>query len=350
MVPAALPPIRACTAPAAAAGRSCRRGRRLAFEVLPAVPECHLGKNRACSSRARPLVPDTTDARCEAALEMLGARHPCMLHGAAWSRSSLNDRPLPLQAVAGRSVGSQREHQKETFLTPERQQAGNGKDSDPILQEFSAAKAAFSRIYERGEWLCGGTALSGLGSSREGTREFCLFLGQFLAEHGVRSVVDAGCGHWPSGYQRFVPWAGVEYHGVDVVPQVVNDNSDLLSSSSELASHRLKRAQFSQGSVTDTLPAADLLLVKDVLMHLPNADIHRFLEQHISPQGRFKAVMLVQNDPPPSPVSLRQLLDIEAGQLLPFDVRQPPFSAPFEEVFRWQSDATKTVLLWRRSE
>ena len=34
-----------------------------------------------------------------------------------------------------------------------------------------------------------------------------------------------GCGHWPSGYQRHMNWQDVKYTGVDVVPYVVEENA-----------------------------------------------------------------------------------------------------------------------------
>eukprot|EP00415_Alexandrium_ostenfeldii_P002296 UN2296 len=53
----------------------------------------------------------------------------------------------------------------------------------------------------------------------------------------------------------------------------------------------------------------------------------------------------MQNESPLPGV--RASIDIESGQLLPFDVRDEPFEAPFESVFSWESDQMKTVQLWR---
>eukprot|EP00434_Breviolum_minutum_P040389 symbB.v1.2.035888.t1/scaffold4941.1/size32609/3 len=123
-----------------------------------------------------------------------------------------------------------------------------------------ASKANFSRIYAREEW--DGEALSGLGSREETTREFRNFLEGFLQEHGVNSVVDAGCGHWPSGYQRFMNWQNVQYTGVDVVPYVVDENTRYFQDEKMLSSHGLRSAQFMCGDVSENLPEGDLLLVK----------------------------------------------------------------------------------------
>jgi len=202
----------------------------------------------------------------------------------------------------------------------------------------------FSRIYAGEEW--GAEARSGLGSREDTTREFRSFLEGFLQEHDIRSVVDAGCGHWPTGYQRFMNWHGVHYMGVDVVPYVVEENMALFQDPDVLARYGLASAECIAGSVSNPLPSADLLMVKDVLMHLPNAAVESFLRSSVTGAApKYRMILLVQNDVPPVPV--RQMVDIEPGQLLPFDITAPPFSATgFRTIFRWKSDEMKVVQLW----
>jgi len=157
-------------------------------------------------------------------------------------------------------------------------------------------------------------------------------------------VVDAGCGHWPSGYQRFMQWQGVHYVGIDVVPYVVEENRKYFSDATMLERHGLASAECQLGDVSGVLPSADLLLVKDVLMHLPNAAIQAFLDRNINVAApRYRAVLLVQNE---VPMNFRVMMDIEHGQLLPFDITAEPFGASFKTVFRWQSDEPKAVQLW----
>jgi len=207
-----------------------------------------------------------------------------------------------------------------------------------------AAAAAFSRIYNHAEW--GTEARSGLGSKEATTREFRVFLEAFLQDHGITSIVDAGCGHWPTGYQRLMNWQGVHYHGVDIVPYVVNENLAHFGNVRVLEDRNLASAKCDVGSACGVLPCADLLLVKDVLMHLPNAAILDFLQSSINVHpSRYRMVMLVQNTVPVS-MPIRQMVDIEAGQLLPFNIAGPPFKANFVDIFHWQSDEPKVVQLW----
>eukprot|EP00411_Alexandrium_monilatum_P016857 CAMPEP_0175250140 /NCGR_PEP_ID=MMETSP0093-20121207/35003_1 /TAXON_ID=311494 /ORGANISM="Alexandrium monilatum, Strain CCMP3105" /LENGTH=351 /DNA_ID=CAMNT_0016544383 /DNA_START=59 /DNA_END=1114 /DNA_ORIENTATION=+ len=275
---------------------------------------------RATGSRAARAGSAPDEAKALAALEFLEARRPSS------SRPSAPSTPPGRQAVevgAGASAGP-----------AQHATAPPGDD---------ATTAAFTRIYCDEEW--GAEARSGLGSREGTTREFRVFLEGFLRDYGITSVVDAGCGHWPTGYQRFMDWQGVHYTGVDVVPYVVRENTAYFSDPATLQARGLASAQCQVGSVCDTLPGADVLLVKDVLMHLPNAAVGSFLQSSISvAPARYRYVLLVQNSVPP--VNVREMIDIEPGQLLPFNIAAPPFNAAFVDVFKWQSDEPKVVQLW----
>lgn len=212
------------------------------------------------------------------------------------------------------------------------------------------ASAAFSRIYREEDWSgqLGSEALSGLGSREDTTREFRAFLERFLRDQHISSVVDAGCGHWPSGYQQYMNWQNVRYVGLDVVPYVVEENRAYFARDAGAAAreHALQSPEFMVGDVCGAMPVADLLIVKDVLMHLPTASVKSFLEHSANASSpRYKFVMLIQNV---MPMNLREMMDIEAGQLLPFDITQPPFgAASFRTALQWQSDEPKLVQLWQ---
>ena len=66
--------------------------------------------------------------------------------------------------------------------------------SDP-----SSSFAVFSQIYKSRGW--GSTSLSGSGSTPRNTILFRNFLNDFFKMYNIKSVFDAGCGHWPSSWQ-----------------------------------------------------------------------------------------------------------------------------------------------------
>ena len=193
------------------------------------------------------------------------------------------------------------------------------------------AREAFERIYREGLWAkdAQGKGTSGYGSTLEFTKLYRVFLQDFLAAYQVRSVVDAGCGDWE--FSQAIDWKGIRYLGVDIAPTVIAENQRRYGA----ANVRFAVADI----VRDELPAADLLLVKDVLQHLSNADIRRFLAQ----LPRYRHVLIV-NDVLPESFSA-PAADIPTGRYRPIDLTQPPFSLPGAKVLAWQDRGTGTAKL-----
>merc|ERR1719480_18380 len=73
-------------------------------------------------------------------------------------------------------------------------QARPGREGGRAL--VASISGAFSRIYAEEDW--GVRARSGYGSREDTTREFRAWMELFLRSFAVESVVDAGCGHWPT--------------------------------------------------------------------------------------------------------------------------------------------------------
>ena len=120
----------------------------------------------------------------------------------------------------------------------------------------------FDDIYRNNLWHGG----SGSGSREEMTREYRAFLRTFVHDNQIASVVDLGCGDWQIA--RHLDWTGIDYTGVDVSSVVLNDTKSFAREGVRF---------LHANAVTDPLPAADLLIVKDVLQHWSNADILAFL-------------------------------------------------------------------------
>ena len=122
--------------------------------------------------------------------------------------------------------------------------------------------STLSEIYARGIWGGG----SGAGSNIENTLLYAAYV-QHLIKHGVRSIVDLGCGDWR--FSQYLDLAGRDYLGVDVVPSVVEANTK---------AYAREGVRFICADVTTfDIPACDLLLCKDVLQHLSNANVSAIL-------------------------------------------------------------------------
>ena len=128
----------------------------------------------------------------------------------------------------------------------------------------------FDFIYKEKFWGANaeGQGHSGPGSTVDATLIYRTFLQDFLKVHGIRSVVDAGCGDWE--FSRTVDWSGIDYKGFDIVADVIKSNTEKYSKSN---------VSFAVANmVEDPLPA-DLLIVNGVLQHIPNRDVLKFLPQ-----------------------------------------------------------------------
>jgi SAM-dependent methyltransferase len=203
--------------------------------------------------------------------------------------------------------------------------------------EDDARRKEFEQIYARGSWGVDaqGKGTSGAGSSLEATKVYRTFLQDFLARNRIRSVVDAGCGDWE--FSQAIDWTGIDYLGLDIVPSVIAANKRRFGAA---------KVRFAVADIVrDELPPADLLLVKDVLQHLSNADVTRFLAQ----LPRYRHVLLV-NDVSADSLSAEPT-DIPTGRYRPLDPTRPPYSLPGTKVLAWHDgEVTKLVVHLQRRD
>ena len=202
--------------------------------------------------------------------------------------------------------------------------------------ESAARRNEFEQIYAKGTWASDiqGKGTSGGGSTLDATKVYRVFLQDFLAKQRIRSVVDAGCGDWE--FSQAIDWTGIDYLGLDIVPSVIAENRRRFGAG---------KVRFAVADIVrDELPPADLLVVKDVLQHLSNADIARFLAQ----LPRYRHVLLV-NDVLPDSLSAEPA-DIPTGRYRRLDPTRPPFSLPGVKVLVWRyGGATKLVVYLKRA-
>ena len=170
----------------------------------------------------------------------------------------------------------------------------------------------FEQIYETNEWQHG----SGEGSLPVHTQGYVAFLESFLVKRGIQSVVEMGCGDWQ--FSKNVRWGAASYRGFDVVKSVIARNQ---------ASHARAGVSFELYSGNPAeLPAADLLIVKDVLQHLSDRAVAEFLP-HLP---RFKHALLTNCVNPRGPTVNRDIVD---GDFRYLDLRHSPFHLAATEVF-----------------
>jgi SAM-dependent methyltransferase len=185
------------------------------------------------------------------------------------------------------------------------------------MGRVSDAAAAFSKIYAENVWGKG----SGIGSEPAQTVEYVRMLQAFLAEHRIQSVVDFGCGDWQ--FSRLIDWRGIRYHGFDIVPSVVAANQQAFAA---------ENISFHLAAPGARLPAADLVLCKDVLQHLPVGEVRRHLAMF---KQLYKHILITNDIFPEHNLNC----DIEPGQCRPLRLDLPPFDEKLEERLRWEINA-----------
>jgi hypothetical protein len=137
-----------------------------------------------------------------------------------------------------------------------------------------ALRARFTEIYRNVGWSGGWPeTVSGAGSTLESTAGFRVGLSDCLAS-GIfgrePTILDAPCGdfNWfreVRGYGRYV--------GMDIVEEMVAENT---------RRHGSDTVRFLAGDITrDALPAADVMLCRDALIHLPDALVWEALENFL---------------------------------------------------------------------
>lgn len=165
----------------------------------------------------------------------------------------------------------------------------------------------FGDIYARRVWGDG----SGGGSDPTIAAPWCRLVESIIAERGVRSVLDIGCGD--GRLAAAINWQGSRYTGIDCSRQVLN-------------SHPMHDVRLMDA--LKSLPAGHygLVLVKEVTQHLPNADVECLME---SLAIRYPLILHC------SGIGGTPNGDIKMGEGRYVDLAAHPFSLPAKEVLRY---------------
>ena len=187
--------------------------------------------------------------------------------------------------------------------------------------------------------------VSGSGSSKAGAQPLADFLPGWLRNTSSRSLVEASCGHWPSGWQPSVKWPSIKYSGFDILTEQVQANREFAIARGGESAFGLQSMHFETAEITrDQLPPADVLLTKDTLIHFSYTAISRFLALNVLPcPPLFKRVLFV-HDPirRPNNVEMDNFHGTgnsrEGAQAL--DMRKAPFSLDVRTLLRYRVRGT----------
>lgn len=140
--------------------------------------------------------------------------------------------------------------------------------------------ARFERIQRTNLWGAP-TSVSGLGSEDRATAAIRETLPGLLQRLGARSLLDAPCGDagWIDSMQL-----EIDYTGIDIVPS-------LIAAISARAARGEVRGRFLVADITrDSLPACDVILCRDCLVHLSFQNIARAIARFRASGAQFLLV------------------------------------------------------------
>jgi SAM-dependent methyltransferase len=128
---------------------------------------------------------------------------------------------------------------------------------------------AFDKVYERGLWKQG-KSLSGVGSEGFLAERYITLVRDYAVKYDLRTVLDAGCGDFSVGSQLAANFE--RYTAVDVSGHIIEINKRRYSGP------KWENVTFSTADLTATpFPAADLVLIRQVMQHLTNLQIEKIL-------------------------------------------------------------------------
>lgn len=178
-------------------------------------------------------------------------------------------------------------------------------------------------------------SFSGAASTLRETAALRAALPRLVAERGISSLLDIPCGdfHWLQQVRL-----DLDYSGADVVPELVRENQRRYGSA---------RRRFTVLDATrDALPETDLILCRDLFIHLSLADCLLALRNFARSGSRWLLTnhFAGRADNP----------DIQSGDFRPVNLCRPPFSLPpplevidERSVLAGGQFADRAMALWR---
>ena len=186
-------------------------------------------------------------------------------------------------------------------------------------------KSRFTDIFERGTWKSG-ESVSGSGSDKPQTRRIVEQLARYIEQSCVERIVDSACGDmaWQPEIIDRLTNAGNNVHfvGIDVVDGIVSRN--------EIRFGNDRRFAFRVGDLTaDEIPACDLLIVRDVLVHFTDEMIRSAINNIIRSNVESVAITSFMNRRDNVPHDDESWHEIDFWR--PVNLCVHPFNLPFPD-------------------
>jgi SAM-dependent methyltransferase len=205
------------------------------------------------------------------------------------------------------------------------------------MRRSRSDKEIFTDVYQNNLWKAQ-ESRSGPRSELAYTATIRKELPILVAQLGASSILDIPCGdfNWLQG----VNFGTCKYIGADIVEELVNRNNQHYANKG--------RKFIKLNIVNDELPTVDLILCRDLFVHLPYADIINALNNIRKSRSKYLLTT--------SHLLTTRNHDILVGQWRPLNLLIRPFSFPsptriiYEDVLDGETNTGKTLSLWEISD
>jgi hypothetical protein len=192
----------------------------------------------------------------------------------------------------------------------------------------------FDAIYKNNGWGSN-ESKSGRGSEINNSSALIKAFPKIINSCQITSILDIPCGDW--NWMRCVDLEGVKYIGADIVADLVKDNKTKYPETDFRVLNILE----------DPLPKADLVICRDLFVHMPLEDIRKALDNIISSGAKYLLLSTyttqVENKEVSEVAGYRKLNMYNA----PFNF--PPALELISENNKEPGTSDKSIGLWRIS-
>jgi hypothetical protein len=175
----------------------------------------------------------------------------------------------------------------------------------------ATVEGRFNAIYDRGIWKGGREEIpgSGPGSDLAATETIRREIPPLLDKMGSEILLDVGCGDFTWMKEVAIRQS---YIGTDIVRSVTDLNQQVFASD--------RRRFECRDAITDSLPAADTILCREMLFHLSLEDAGRALRNMLAVPRRWLIAT--------TETQTQFNADIHTGDYRPLNLQRPPFRFP----------------------
>ena len=202
-----------------------------------------------------------------------------------------------------------------------------------MLLSLFGKQYVFTKYYKNNKWG-NSQSRSGDGSTIDVTEEARHVILSIIKELNIKKILDAPCGDF--NWMKLVVSDDVDYIGVDIVGDLIRENNK---------EYARPNIEFMRKDIcNDNLPMADLIICRDALVHLSNANINKALINFKKSGSKY---LLATTFP-----KIKSNEDIYNGMWRPINMCEPPYNMGgplffYDEKNNEIYGSQKKIALWR---